>query len=64
MVFPDELNVQNLELKITDVAGNIILQKNIKNGLGKLAVSAFPAGIYFVVLYGEGVFGRERFVKF
>ncbi|MEZ4932088.1 MAG: hypothetical protein R2788_08225 [Saprospiraceae bacterium] len=33
IVFPDELNVQNLELKITDVAGNYFT-KNIKNGLG------------------------------
>jgi hypothetical protein len=64
IVFPDELNVQNLELKITDVAGNIILSEKTKKGFGKIDVSSFPPGIYFFVINGEGVWGRERFVKF
>lgn len=63
IVFPDELNLQKMELKITDITGNIISSKNAGNGIKKMDVSSFPSGIYFIVVSGDGVWGRERFVK-
>ena len=63
IVFPEKTISKELKLKIINMAGKIILRKNIKNSTVKINVSDFPAGIYFVTAMGEGVFGRKRFVK-
>ncbi len=63
VIFPEKIITQELELKIVDLTGKIILQKNIKNGFDKIDTHSFPAGVYFVVVNGNGIFGRKRFVK-
>ena len=54
---------RTVSVKITDAAGRVYTLINRYTVLSEIEVSSLPAGLYFVTATGDGLFGREKFVK-
>ena len=53
-----------MNLKIITPSGKIVFDEKINQQIERVNISDLPVGIYFVIVNGENVFGRERFVKY
>lgn len=54
---------RTVSVKITDTAGRVYTLVNMYTVFSEIDVSSLPAGLYFVTATGDGLFGREKFVK-
>lgn len=48
-------SASDFQIKLTDVLGNLILSESFFDGLGKLDISKYRNGIYFITVEAEGV---------
>jgi hypothetical protein len=58
-----DLRFTNLDLRIYDVVGNLVLEKNAYINKTNIDVSALPSGVYFVKVKTEKGIKVKKFVK-
>lgn len=53
-------SVENANLKVVDVLGNVVLNETISNGTKNVDVSSFKNGVYFVIVEAQGIKPMNR----
>ena len=55
---------ENSELVLFDIAGRLLLQQKLSNGIHQVEISCFPSGIYFLgIIDKEGSLSFKKILK-
>lgn len=72
LVFPNPVNDQlsiscplsNYDIKIRDVTGRVMFEKQVNTNSFNIETSSYPTGIYFIEIFkDQQIFYREKFIK-